>query len=258
MISSVDAAARLEVDGFALKPTEVPLDSVELPSIETLVVDWEGPAAFPDIDVLERLANGRRLRVTTPVRADGFDPLGDDRWDDRLPDDIGRVLVPGNGAYLTPGERRRGIAKRLGAALDRHPDAWIGSEGCERIATATGATQFELLGPDTDRAVAALRATGFEADVNVYAPTVATRDEDAVLDALGPYAARRPAVRERLPAEAPVGAEATGRTRERLLEGIRQYALVGDPGAINERIRSLRAAGVTRVIAYPATGLDGQ
>lgn len=256
MLSSGVIVEQSGLDEIALKPREVDLASVSALPVDRVTVDYEGTAALPSPAALRRLADLAALRVTVPVRADGFDPLGDDRrWAD-LPAGAAIALVAGNPAYLDADERRRRIAPRLAAALERAPDAWVGTEGIERLALATGATQFELLAPDTERRVRDLRRVGFDGEVAVYAPTVLTEDEDAVLDALGPYVARRQRVAVELPPGARTAATATGRAREVLLEGCADYAIAGDVDAVRERVDALRAAGVDHVVGYPPRGLD--
>lgn len=248
--------ARAGFDAIAVKPAECELSrAVEAP-VETVAVDYEGRAHLPSTADLERLAAERTVRLTTPVRADGFDPLGEDDLARRLPDGVGRVLVAGHPAYLTEAERERAVAPRLGAAIDRRPDAWVGTESVERIAMATGATQYDLLTRHTDRELAALRVAGFDGDIVVYAPTVLTEDEDAVLDAVGEYVARRRPVRRALPDGAATDASATGRAREVLLEAASDYALVGTSDEVAVRIDRLREAGATSLVGYPARGLD--
>lgn len=268
---ATDSAARSPlvragIDGVALKPTECDLSlAVGLP-VSTLVVDYEGRDAFPEVGTLQRLAAAASVRVTTPVRADGLDPLGDDAVDTSLPNGVGRVLVAGHGAYLSETEASRAIAPRIGAARERHPDAWVGTESVERIALAAGGSQFELLSRSTTADVRALRAAGFDGEVACYAPTALTADEDDLLDALGAYVSRRGPVRRALPdgdadraGASDGGAEtdsaATGRAREVLLAAIRDYALVGDVATVRERTEGLREAGVDSVVAYPARGL---
>jgi hypothetical protein len=249
------------VDALALKPSEHDLSALaERPAdalaVDALVVDYEGQAELPDEATMAALAERYDLRVTTPVRADGFDPLGDDgRWE-LVPAAARRVLVAGHGAYLDDAESARAVAPRLGAAVERTDDPWVGTESVERVALATGATQFELLGRSTDRAVRALRAAGFDGDVALYAPTVLSDDEDEILDTVGDYVARRGPVRAALPDGAPTDAEAAGRAREVLSAAARDFALVGDEDAVRERIDGLRSAGVTAVVGYPAGGLD--
>ncbi|AGB15841.1 hypothetical protein Halru_1226 [Halovivax ruber XH-70] len=247
---------RIGLDGLALKPTETAIEALESVPVETLTIDYEGTESLPSAEVLARLGSNTDVRVTTPVRADGFDPLGDDSLATALPDEVGRVLVAGHPAYLSAEERRRAVAPRLGAALETDPDAWVGSESIERIAMATGAGQFDLLTATTEREVRALRAAGFDGDVAVYAPTVLSDDEDILLDAVGDYVSRRPAVANALPADAPTDAAATGQARETLLAGIDDFALAGTVTAVSERIDRLRSIGVTTVVAYPARGLD--
>jgi len=243
------------IDAAALKPTECDVSAaVDLP-VSTLVVDYEGRDALPDDATLTRLAETAEVRVTTPVRADGLDPLGDSAVDDSLPEAVGRVLVAGHGAYLSEEEAKRPIAPRLGAGRDHHPDAWVGTEGVERLALAAGGTQFELLSRSTLRDVRALRAAGFEGDIAVYAPTAFTDDENALLDALGAYVSRRGPVRRALPDDAETDAAATGRARDVLLAASRDFALVGDVETVRERVAELHEAGVDTVVAYPARGL---
>lgn len=261
MRATVDAesgasVARAGLDGVALKPAECDLSRLDSLPVSTLVVDYEGREHLPATDTLARLADEHTLRVTIPVRADGFDPLGDDSLLASLPDGVGRVLVAGNGAYLSEAEAGRAIAPRLGAARDVAPDAWVGTEGIERLALAAGGTQFELLARSTARSVRALRAAGFDGDVAVYAPTVLTDDEDAILDAVGGYVARRGPVRGALPEGAATDASATGRAREVLLAASDDFALTGAVETVRERSDALRAAGVDVVVGYPAQGVD--
>jgi hypothetical protein len=253
--------AAAAVDALALKPTEHDLvalsdRSAAALSVDALVVDYEGRAEMPDDETLATLAGRYDLRVTTPVRADGFDPTGDDGLWDRVPAAARRVLVAGHGAYLDDEEASRAVAPRLGAAVERASDPWVGTESVERVALATGATQFELLGRNTERAVRALRAAGFDGDVALYAPTVVTDDEDEILDAVGDYVARRRPVREALPDGAATDGAASGRAREVLAAAARDFALVGDAETVGERVAALRAAGVTTVVAYPARGVE--
>jgi hypothetical protein len=245
------------IDAAALKPTECDLSrAVDLP-VSTLVVDYEGRGALPDAGTLRHLATTASVRVTTPVRAEGFDPLGDTALDGALPEEVGRVLVAGHGAYLTETEASQAIAPRFGAALQNHPGAWVGTENVERIALAAGGTQFELLSRSTTGDVRALRAAGFDGDIACYAPTVLTDDEDELLDALGEYVARRGPVSRALPDDAETDSAATGRAREVLLAASSDFALVGDVDTVRERVEGLREAGVDTVVAYPARGLDG-
>jgi hypothetical protein len=244
------------IDAAALKPSEVDLSRAGELDVETLTVDYEGREHVPAADRLANLAEGFEVRVTVPVRADGFDPLGDDGRRAALPDSVGVVLVAGNPAYLTEEERRRAVAPRLAAAREDAAEPWVGTEGVERVALAVGGTQFELLSAQTGRDARALRAAGFDGEIAVYAPTVLTDDADAVLDAVGAYAARRGPVRKRLPADAPRDSSISGDARETLLAACREYALVGDSETLADRVDALREAGVNRVVGYPARGLD--
>lgn len=248
--------AETGIDAVAVKPAEHDLDRVADLPVGTLAVDFEGREHVPGPDRLRALAASHDVRLTVPVRADGFDPLGNDRVVARLPQAVGRVLVAGNPAYLRGHEQRRAIAPRLRAAAEAAADPWIGTESVERLALAIGGTQFELLSAATRQDVGALRAAGVDAPVAVYAPTVLTDDEDAILDAVGPYAARRRAVTERLPEGVPTDSSITGDARETLLSACRDYALAGDPSVVARRVGELRDAGVDEVVSYPARGLD--
>ncbi|MFB6165470.1 MAG: luciferase [Haloarculaceae archaeon] len=243
------------IDAVALKPSESDVSRALGFDVETVVIDYEGLEHLPTAETLAALAADVTVRVTMPVRADGFDPLGDDgRWE-QVPAAAGRIFVAGHPTYLTPEERRRPVAPRLRAARERDPDAWVGTESVERIALAAGGTQFELLGRTTERDLHALRAAGFDGEIAVYAPTVLTDDENAILDAVGAYAARRRPVREALPEDAPTDAAASGRAREVLSRAARDYALVGDPDEVARRIGRLHEAGADTIVGYPARGL---
>lgn len=244
------------IDAVALKPSEVDLTRAHRLAVETLTVDYEGRDHHPDPGVLTDLAEQFDVRATVPVRADGFDPFGDDSLRSSLPPDVSEVLVAGNPAYLTESERKRAIAPRLETARTDATDPWVGTEGIERIALAVGGTQFDLLSETTIRDVRALRAAGFEDDLAVYAPTVLSEDDDAVLDAVGPYAARRRRVRNALPKNTPHDSSSRGRARETLLAACHEYALVGDADGIGDRVGRLHEAGVDHVVSYPARGLD--
>ncbi len=251
-------------DAVALKPTELDVGAVGFDDVEHAVIDYEGHEHVPDPELLTECARETDLSVTTPVRADGFDPLGDDALSRTLPESVGRVLVAGNPAYLSESERKRAITPRIGAARERAPAAWVGTEGIGRVALAAGGTQFELLAPTTAREVRALRAAGFDGDIAVYAPVVRSADEDTLLDALGAYVARRGSVATALDDARGEGvaaadgmrtdAGATGRPRSVLLEAIERFALVGPDERIDERIDELRSVGVDTVVGYPARG----
>jgi len=244
------------IDAVALKPTECDLSRAHDLAVDRITVDYEGREALPDAGTLADLAEDRTVRMTTPVRADGFDPLDDDsRWD-WVPESVGRVLVAGHPAYLDDEESKRPVAPRLRAGHERAPDAWVGTESVERVALAVGGTQFELLSRSTLRDLHALRAAGFEGEIAVYAPTVLTDDEDAILDAVGDYAARRQPVREALPDGAATDASARGRARDVLSQAVRDYALVGTPESVRDQTDRLREAGADLVVSYPARTLD--
>jgi hypothetical protein len=248
--------SRAGIDTVALKPAECDVRRAADLSASTVAIDYEGVNHLPEADVLTTLAESVDVRLTTPVRADGFDPLGDDSRLADLPASVGRVLVAGHAAYLSEDERRRAVAPRLNAARKSAPDAWVGTEGIERIALAAGGTQYELLSRTTERDVKALRAAGYEGEIALYAPTVLTSDEDEVLDAVGGYAARRRPVARALPDGCETDSSATGRAREVLSKATRDYALVGTPEQVRERIDSLESLGVDTVVGYPARGID--
>lgn len=261
MLTGREAIARAGIDAVALKPVECDVSRARELPVDRVTIDYEGREHLPDAETLERLAAETDLFVTTPVRADGFDPLGDDSLLSRLPDDARRVLVAGHGAYLSETEASRAVAPRLGAARRKAPDAWVGTEGVERVALAAGGTQFELLSRSTGRDVRALRAAGFDDEVAVYAPTVLTDDEDAVLDGVGAYVSRRRPVARALPdgadGDSPsTDGDATGRTREVLSAAARDFALVGQPETVRDRVADLREAGVDQIVGYPARGID--
>ncbi|MFB6103472.1 MAG: luciferase [Halobacteriaceae archaeon] len=244
------------VDGVAVKPASMDLDTVATLSVDRVIVDFEGVASFPEPATLRYLARDRTVRVTVPVRADGFDPCGDNHLARTIPTTVERVLVAGHPAYLDERGRRRAIGPRLVAAADATPEPWVGTAGVERLALAVGGTQFELLGPTTEPTVLALRGAGVTTDIAVYAPVVPATDDDTILDAIGAYVARRPTVRDRIPADAPTDADAMSRVRTALLDAAEDVALVGDTATIVHRIEALHAVGVDSVIAYPAIGLD--
>lgn len=244
------------IDAIALKPTEHQLRRATQAPVDVLTIDFEGVDSVPPVDTLVDLSATHEVRVTVPVRVDGFDPLGDDERLAAIPDALDTTLVAGNPAYLAPHERQRAIAPRLLAAVERTNRPWIGTEGIKRLALAIGETQYELLSPGTERTISMLREAGVTAAFAVYAPTVRADDDATILDAVGEYVARREPIREQLQAEAPTDSTASGHTREVLLEAAREYALVGDTAAIRDRVDRLRAAGVETIVSYPADGLD--
>lgn len=256
MLTSSATVLAAGIDAAAIKPAECAVGrALELP-LETIAIDYEGHEHVPDEEMLSRLATESNLYVTTPVRADGFDPLDDDSLLDSLPESANRVLVAGHSAYLTDREAKKAVAPRFGKAMETVSEPWIGTEGVERLALAAGGTQYELLSRSTDRDVRGLRAAGFGGPIALYAPTVLTDDETAILDAVGEYVARRRPVASALPEDAATDAAATGRAREILLAAARDYALVGSVEAISERIDALKTAGVDTVVGYPARGIE--
>ena len=255
MSTTTRRLAATGIDGVALKPTETDVTVAHELPFELVCLDYEGRESHPDSETLAELAADTDLRVTTPVRADGFDPLGDDSLVETVPAAAGRVLVAGHPAYLSETERGRAVAPRLGQAVETTRDPWVGTESVERLALAAGGTQYELLSRRTGRDLRGLRAAGFEGHIAVYAPTVPTDDEDRILNAVGEYAARRQPVRRALPDDAATDADATGRAREVLSKAVRDYALVGSPGDIHSRVGELKDTGADLVIGYPAAGL---
>ncbi|MFP9191637.1 DUF7388 family protein [Natronosalvus vescus] len=254
--STAAAVTRAGLDGIAVKPAECDVLDARTVPVGTIAIDYEGREHLPSTEALETLSRNADVRLTTPVRADGFDPLGDDSLLEVVPENVGRVLVAGHPAYLSEGERERAVAPRLGAALETAPESWVGTESVERIAMATGATQYDLLSRTTERELRALRAAGFEGDIAVYAPTVLTDDEGTVLDAVGTYVARRRPVARALPEGANADSTASGRAREVLLSAADDYALVGTEGDVRAQTDALRNAGATTVVGYPAAGLE--
>jgi len=246
------------VDAVTCKPAEMDLDRRfgRALDVDLLAVDYEGREHVPEYDLLADLAGQRPVRLTAPVRADGFDPHGDDSLLRAVPESVGLILVAGHPAYLSERERGRAIAPRLRTAAERASDPWVGSEGVERVAMAVGGTQYDLLSRRTEREARALRDAGFSGRLAVYAPVVFSDDPDAVLDAVGGYAARRPGVRRTLPAETPTDSAVAGEARETLLEACRGCALVGDVDTVAKRVRRLKESGIDTVVAYPARGLD--
>lgn len=244
------------IDAAALKPTEVDVAAGRDLHVDTVTIDYEGRQHLPDHETLSALAAEKDVRITTPVRADRFDPLGDDAALADLPAGVGQVLVAGHTTYLTSAEAQKAIAPRLRAAAEAAADPWIGTESIERLALAVGGTQFELLSRGTTRNVRALRSAGFDGQIAVYAPTVLTDDETAILDAVGDYAARRSPVRSALPEDAATDATARGRARDVLTQAVRDYALVGDTDTVADRVTELREAGADTVVGYPARGIE--
>lgn len=256
MLTGERSVSQTGLDAVALKPKECDvLAGLDVP-VDTVAVDYEGRDHLPSADVLRELAEDKEVRLTIPVRADGFDPLGDDALLDEVPDSVRRILVAGHSAYLSEAESRRAVAPRLGAGVERAPDAWVGTAGVERIALAAGGTQYELLSRTTARDLRSLRAAGYDGEVAVYAPTVLSEDEDEILDGVGAYAARRPPVDAALPDGAATDADAAGRAREVLSKAVRDYGLVGTAETVREQVTELKEAGADVVVGYPACGVE--
>ncbi|MDY6764679.1 MAG: luciferase [Halobacteria archaeon] len=256
MLSRRESVIRTGFDGVALKPSKCDIRDAHGLVFDAVTIDYEGRQHLPDPEDIAELADEKIVRVTTPVRADGFDPIGDDSLYSKLPEKVGHVLVAGHPTYLSEEEKRRRIAPRLRAALDRFSGSWVGTESVERMALATGATQFELLSGSTLREVRSLRDAGFAGEIAVYAPTVLTDEEDEILDAVGSYVARRKPVAKLLPEDTPTDRTATGYAREVLLKASRDYALTGTPEAVSKKVEKLRESGVDYVVGYPARGID--
>ena len=256
MLRTEQCVREAGLDAVALKPAECDVRQATELSLPSVVIDYEGRAHLPDRETLSDLAGSLDLRITTPVRADGFDPLGPADLVDRIPEDARRVLVAGHPAYLTEDERTKAIAPRLGTAIGEAPDSWVGTEGIERLALATGATQFELLSRTTERDVRGVRAAGFDGEIAVYAPTVIAEDLDTVLDAVGGYVSRRGPVARALPDGAATDGSTTGRAREVLAAASGDYALCGTETEIRARVDRLREAGVDTIVGYPARGIE--
>ncbi len=256
MLAGERSVSKTGISVAALKPKECSLKrALELP-MPAVAIDYEGQDYLPDPGILREIAAEKTVYLTTPVRADGFDPLGDDHLVETIPESVYRILVAGHSAYLTETEAKKAIAPRIGAARNSAPDAWLGTEGIERIALAAGGPQYELLSRSTRRDVRALRAAGFIGEIAVYAPTVLTDDEDEILDAVGPYTARRGPVRRALPEGAETDRNATGRSREVLSKAVRDYALIGTPTEVHKQIALLTDVGVDTVVGYPARGIS--
>lgn len=249
-------AQRIGIDGVAVKPSRMDPALVVDAQFDIVTIDFEGREHVPPREALSGLDTAGSVLVTVPLRADGFDPLGDRGVLDRIPAGLGLVFVAGHPDYLAAHERARAIEPRLTKAVADHPDAWIGTEGIEELALATGRTQFDLLSPGTERRVRRLRETGFTGTIAVYAPTVLTADTDEILDAVGSYVARRGPIRNALTRHAEPNRHADGQDRSTLLRGAREFTLTGDTREVAGRVRRLRAAGVDVVISYPARGYD--
>src|SRR6056297_3566196 len=87
------------IDAVAIKPTEVAVERAAELAVETITIDFEGREHVPDPETLRELTEEFEVRMTTPVRADGFDPTGDESARESLPETVGEVLVAGHRAY---------------------------------------------------------------------------------------------------------------------------------------------------------------
>ncbi len=250
MVAELAAARLSAIDTVAVKPAETSLASAPINAIDRLVIDFEGVEHVPSRETLRSLTEACEVVLTIPIRADGFDPLGDNHRYEALPDSIRPAFVAGHPGYLSSRECDRDIAPRLHAALEGEPDAWVGTEGIERLALAIDAIQYELLAKHTAETVRSLRTVGFDTPIAVYAPTLVTDTDGAALDAFGEYVARRRPVAAALPEGARTDRRAQGRAREVLLRAIDDFAIVGDRSTVEARVASLREAGVTTVVHY--------
>ncbi len=121
--------ARTATDAVALEPREATLSRVTALSVDA-AVDYEGQDHLPD--------------------ADGFDPPGDGGPWSWVLDGVGRILVAGNPAYLIEAEQGRAVAPRLGAARERPPREWVGTESVERLREAGADTVAAYLSRGLD------------------------------------------------------------------------------------------------------------
>ena len=90
--------AEVGFDAVAVKPTEVAIGRAADLDVDRVTVDYEGREAVPSAATLSALAESVAVRVTTPVRATGFDPLGEDDLARALPPEVRRVIVAGHPA----------------------------------------------------------------------------------------------------------------------------------------------------------------
>lgn len=258
-----EPVARVGCDALALKPTECEVSAAVGRGMDTIAIDYEGREHLPERDTLSALSEHATVYLTTPVRADGFDPSGEGELIDWIPDGIGRILVAGHPAYLSDTERSRSVAPRLRAALDSidsEPEPWVGTENIERLALAAGGVQYDLLSHTTLREIRALRSIGYDGTFAVYAPTVLSDSDDVILDAVGAYVARRSEIQRQLSeidtTEDAYDHRASGAVRDILLTGVQEFTLSGDVETVREQIGSLRTAGVDSIVSYPANGLS--
>jgi len=206
MLTGREAVARAGIDAVALKPAECDVSRAANSPIDRVTIDYEGREHLPDAETLDRLAAEAELYVTTPVRADGFDPLGDDSLIDKIPDP-----PPAGCSWRATARtsrrtsRRRAVAPRLGAARAARRPRRVGRHGASSASRwRRGGTQFELLSLSVDRSRRAWAPRRrVRRRIAVYAPTVLTDDEDVVLDAVGASS----------PAPPPAGPRAPGRGR---------------------------------------------
>lgn len=252
-MTQLEVISDVGFDAVAAKPSHTDLVELTSSPVEHMVIDFEGREHYPSDTTLRKLKETTDIRVTIPIRADGFDPLGDRHHLDSLPPETKVVLVAGNPAYLTEDELRRPIAPRIGAATDEFSDAWIGTEGIPRIALAASAPLFYLLSPQSTRTIQKIRSAGYTGTIAVYAPTLVSAETETILDTLGPYTFRREPVRRKLETES--FSELDSTDREILLRETQNYALTGSVSEINTQITNLKTQGVDTVVTYLPTGL---
>lgn len=241
-------------DALAVKPSHTDPSRVKSSPFDRFIIDFEGTEHYPSVSLIRELQASTNVRLTIPVRVDGFDPLGNRDYLDVLPQETKVVLVAGNPAYLSQAELNRRIAPRIGEVASEFTDVWVGTEGIPLIALATDATQFFLLSPESRNTVKAIRSAGYEGTIAVYAPTVISDDRNTILDAIGPYTARRDRVRRELKHPDSITDLDSG-DRKVLLRAIQEFALTGSVPEINEQIQSLKNQGIDTVVSYLPTGI---
>lgn len=241
-------------DALAVKPSHTDPSRVTSSPFDRFIIDFEGTEYYPSVSLIRDLQASTNVRLTIPVRVNGFDPLGNRDYLDALPPETKMVLVAGNPAYLSQAELSRRIAPRIGEVASEFADVWVGTEGIPLIALATDATQFFLLSPESRNTVKTIRAAGYAGTIAVYAPTVISDDQNTILDAIGPYTARRDRVRRELNRPDSI-TDLDSNDREILVRAIQEYALTGSVPEINEQIQSLKNQGIDTVVSYLPTGI---
>ncbi len=252
-MTQLEVIGEVGFDALAVKPRDTDLSQIPSTPVNNVVIDFEGREHYPSNTTIRSLQETTNLRVTLPIRVDGFDPLGNREYLDSIPPETKVVLVAGNPAYLTENELDRSIAPRIGTAVDKFANAWIGTEGIPLIALATTAPLFFLLSPQSKRTIQQIRSVGYEGTIAVYAPTLITEDTDTLLETLGPYTLRRDPVRHKL--ESTSLSSLNPEDQEILIRETQKYALTGSVSAINSQISHLKNHGVDKVVSYLPTGL---